>query len=210
MRDPRRWGHYRPRLRIATGYMSIFSDYLYAAHRLDRASAARFCPRFRGTVVDVGCGRRPYLNLLGSGVKYIGMEHDARLKPDVIGSVLDIPFDDGSIHGIMCNEVLEHTPFPSEAAAELHRVLAPGGYAYVTVPQSWGLHYEPHDYFRFTCYGIRHILEHSGLQVIEVQRLGGLFTFIGVRLSAFAVEDCFSGFAIGWGSIAEGIGLPPC
>jgi len=66
--------------------------------------------------------------------------------------------------------------------AEIARVLRPGGLLYLTVPQSWGLHYEPDDYFRFTKYGIRVLLERHGLQLQEYRQIGGLFSHFAVRL----------------------------
>ena len=58
----------------------------------------------------------------------------------------------------------------------------PGGTLYLTTPQSWGLHYEPHDYFRFTKYGLTYLLEKAGFEVREVSANGGFFTLTFVRI----------------------------
>lgn len=167
----------------------IFSSYLYLAHRLDRAMARRFCPRLGGIVLDVGCGHRPFRGLLPPGARYIGMDYNADVEPDVVGSVLALPFRDDAVDSVMCNEVLEHVPEPSAALDEVWRVLRPGGVAYITVPQAWGLHYEPHDYFRYTPYGLRHLLEKSNFEVVETRRMGGLFTYFAVRVLDMIVLD---------------------
>jgi SAM-dependent methyltransferase len=167
----------------------IFSSYLYLAHRLDRLMARRFCPRLDGIVLDVGCGRRPFQGLLPPGARYIGMDYNADVEPDVVGSVLALPFRDGAVDGVMCNEVLEHVAEPSRALDEICRVLRPGGLAYITVPQAWGLHYEPHDYFRFTPYGLRYLLEKSHFELVETRRMGGLFTYFAVRVIDMIVLD---------------------
>jgi len=73
-------------------------------------------------------------------------------------------------------------PEPGVALAELHRVMRPGALLYVTVPQAWGLHYEPHDYYRYTKYGISHLLREAGFEVAEVRQMGGLFSYFAVRL----------------------------
>lgn len=39
-------------------------------------------------------------------------------------------------------------PEPTQALAETVRLLRPAGLLYLTTPQMWSLHYEPHDYFR--------------------------------------------------------------
>ncbi|MCP3938685.1 MAG: class I SAM-dependent methyltransferase [Actinomycetia bacterium] len=54
----------------------------------------------------------------------------------VRGTALDLPFPDGSFDRIIASEVLEHIDDDGRAAAELFRVLSPGGRIAVTVP-SW-------------------------------------------------------------------------
>lgn len=50
------------------------------------------------------------------------------------GSILNIPFDDHSFDVVQCTQVLEHIIEHGKAAAELSRVLKPGGHAIITVP----------------------------------------------------------------------------
>jgi SAM-dependent methyltransferase len=171
----------------------ILSDYLHLAHRIDRAMARRYCPELVGIVLDVGCGRQPYRRFLGPGTTYIGMEMSAELEPDIVGSVLALPVRSGSLDGILCNEVLEHVPEPGAALAEMHRALRPSGRAYLTVPQSWGLHYEPQDYYRYTKYGITYLLEKHGFRVRSMDRMGGLFSYTAVRLLDLLVTGPFFG-----------------
>jgi SAM-dependent methyltransferase len=53
---------------------------------------------------------------------------------DVQGSMTAIPLHDGSVDLAICYHVLEHIPDDLAALAELQRVLAPGGTAFVQVP----------------------------------------------------------------------------
>lgn len=54
---------------------------------------------------------------------------------DVRGDLCDMTmFRDGSFQGIVCLHVLEHVRDDRRAMAELHRVLAPGGWGVVLVP----------------------------------------------------------------------------
>jgi SAM-dependent methyltransferase len=162
--------------------MSLLDDYLYIAHAIDRSMAKQFCPRLRGEVLDVGCGTRPYAPFLTNASRYVGMDSNPDVNPDVIGSVLELPFEPHSFDAVLCNEVLEHVPDPARALREVNRVLRDNGTVYVTVPQSWGLHYEPHDYFRFTRYGISHLLVEAGFTVDDVRQMGGLFSYFAVRV----------------------------
>lgn len=49
--------------------------------------------------------------------------------------VQDLPRDwSGNFDLVLCNAILEHIPYPQKAIDELHRVLKPGGFAYVELP----------------------------------------------------------------------------
>lgn len=57
-------------------------------------------------------------------VKIVTLDIDERLMPDIVGSVLNIPFPDFSFDAIACYEVLEHLPYENfdKALSELFRV----------------------------------------------------------------------------------------
>lgn len=158
----------------------------YIVERAKREQAARWCPRLRGRVVDVGCGFSPYRRFLTAATAYAGVELHARYRPQVVASSLALPFREASADGVMLTEVLEHLPEPADALEEARRILRPGGLLYVTVPMTWGLHYVPHDYYRFTRWGIAHLLEKAGFEVETLEPFGGLFTIIGARLADLA------------------------
>lgn len=114
-------------------------------------------PTFSGIILDVGCGDSPYRHLLNaSKTDYRGLDIEASenfqyANPDVVKfDGKKIPFESGSVDGLICTEVLEHVKRPYEFVEELYRVLKPGAPALVTVPWSARFHYIPHDYFRYT------------------------------------------------------------
>lgn len=56
----------------------------------------------------------------------------AQLKTDIRqGDAQAMPFDDGSFDAVTSTSVFEHLPDPAKAAAEVARVLRPGGVAYM-------------------------------------------------------------------------------
>jgi SAM-dependent methyltransferase len=59
---------------------------------------------------------------------------------------------------ILCVSVVEHVPDFRAAASRIHRSLRPGGRAVVVAPMCFPYHDEPHDYWRFTVHGVRHML----------------------------------------------------
>jgi SAM-dependent methyltransferase len=89
----------------------------------------------------------------------------------------------GSYDTVFASEVLEHIPQPDRAIADVYRVLKPGGKFILTVPYLSRLHEEPHDYFRYTRYGLQSLLESNGFRVLEIVPTGSLFSFLGHQFS---------------------------
>ncbi len=89
------------------------------------------------SVLEVGIGSgfvSRYLRRLGLTVTTLDV--DARLGPDVTGSVTELPFDAGAFDVVACFEVLEHLPFEEArgALAEINRVAR--RHALVSVPDT--------------------------------------------------------------------------
>lgn len=78
------------------------------------------------SVLEVGVGDKVFGNFLkdNTGVVYTSVDIAGDLKPDVIGSILALPFNDQSVDIACAFEVLEHLPFDQfdKAVAELVRV----------------------------------------------------------------------------------------
>lgn len=101
---------------------------------------------------------------------------------DALGDLRALPFGDNSFDGAVCIQTMEHVNEPFEVTEEIARVLKPGGRYYVSAPMSWHQHQKPHDYFRYTSFGFRYMLEKSGLQVKEIRPWGGYFWFLSFNL----------------------------
>lgn len=54
---------------------------------------------------------------------------------DVKADICQLPFEDNMFDVIFCNHVLEHIPDDTQAMRELYRVLKPGGWAVLQIPQ---------------------------------------------------------------------------
>jgi SAM-dependent methyltransferase len=106
-----------------------------------------------------------------SGVHYVDDACDMRRVPR------------GAFDAVLCFEVLEHLASPDRALAAIADVLRPGGKLLVTVPHLSRLHEEPHDYFRYTGYGLRALTERAGLEVLEITPYAGLATFLAHQIS---------------------------
>jgi SAM-dependent methyltransferase len=155
--------------------------------RLNRRHiAAALRAHGRGRILDLGCGSRPYAALLGQAARrVVGLEQDRQRyrggPPEVWGSGLHLPFRAASFDAVLAAQVLEHVPEPERLCAEVARILAPGGHLVLTAPHMWGVHEEPHDYFRFTGYGLAYLARRAGLEVVEVTAMAGYWVTAGAR-----------------------------
>lgn len=152
-------------------------------------------PRARGRLLDVGCGSKPYEAWFRPFVDaYVGVEHAATFSrteagahagPDVIYGGATLPFRDASFDTVLSVQVLEHTPRPAALVAEMSRVLAPGGVLILTAPFQFRVHERPHDYFRYSAYGLRQLCDEAGLEIFETHAQGGLWSVIGHKLNSY-------------------------
>ncbi len=189
----------------------LLTQHMFISKKLQRDAFRENAAYLKGRVLDIGCGSRPFRRYLACS-EYVGIDGSPDVKPELCASIISMPFNDGSFDGVMCTEVLEHVAEPAESLKEIGRVLKGGGYLYLTVPQSWGLHYEPHDYWRFTKYGISYLLEENGFKVVTVNRIGGICSMAGQEIID-AVWTCLKKLLLFTGSIwserlATGILLP--
>lgn len=137
----------------------------------------QYAPLLTGALLDVGSGRsRRYEKACVNVTSYKTMDVDERGQPDVIGSAEAIPFPDATFESVLCTQVLEHLPHPVKAIEEMYRVLKPGGLCLLTAPQWNELHEEPHDYFRYTKYGLQTLFEDAGFTVEALDQRGKYFS----------------------------------
>ena len=136
----------------------------------------------RGRCLDAGAGRSPYgrvLEALGCDVFSVDVE-DRGGSIDLAADLQDLnELPDASFDTVLCTQVLEHLPRPWDAVAEISRVLRPNGVAMISVPHLSVIHEAPHDYFRYTRFGLESLLERAGLEVLEIESTGGLVCFLG-------------------------------
>ena len=101
---------------------------------------------------------------------------------DVRGDLAALPFADATFDAALNIVTLEHVQDPARVVCELARVLAPGGRLLLIAPHEWEEHQQPHDYFRFTRFGLDYLLRHAGFTDISIQPVGGIFRLLARRL----------------------------
>ena len=160
---------------------------------LDKAFTPLVSRYLQGLCLDIGCGDQPYRALIeSSGTQYESV--DVERRSEDLTYMADIHNMD-AIPGerfdcAICLEVLEHVSNPFIAVAQISRLLKTDGLLILSVPHLSRVHEAPHDYFRYTQYGIRSILESNGFEVLEMKPTGALFSFLGHQWS-LAINSLF-------------------
>ncbi|RPJ61353.1 MAG: methyltransferase domain-containing protein [Acidobacteria bacterium] len=111
---------------------------------------------------------------------------DARWDYSRIQLVADLaalPLQEGAVDAVLNIQVLEHVKNPALVVTELHRVLKPGGRLYLTAPQGWSEHQQPHDFYRFTRFALNDLLVQAGFKEVKIEPFGGYFHYLGHRLT---------------------------
>jgi SAM-dependent methyltransferase len=138
-------------------------------------------------VLDAGAGECQYAHLF-SHCRYVAIDWglgDATWDYSRLDAVADLgalPCRPDTFDAAINLVVLEHTREPERVISELGRVLKAGAPLLLIAPQDWAVHQAPHDYFRYTRYGLAWLLEKAGLSVRSIEPAGGFFTLLGRRL----------------------------
>ncbi|HEY1343095.1 MAG TPA: class I SAM-dependent methyltransferase [Bryobacteraceae bacterium] len=138
-------------------------------------------------VLDAGAGEGQYASRFARQ-RYIGVDlaiGDAAWnygELDAVGDLTALPFRSGAFDAAIHIVTIEHLREPACALAEIARTLAAGGRLLVVAPHEWEVHQAPHDYFRYTRYGLAYLLEKSGFEPDEIRPVGGYFRLLARRL----------------------------
>jgi SAM-dependent methyltransferase len=103
-------------------------------------------------------------------------------KLDAVADLTALPFAAGSFDAAIHIVTIEHLREPGRALEEIARALRPDGTLLIAAPHEWEVHQAPHDYFRYTRYGLAYLLERAGMQVVELRPAGGYFRLLARRL----------------------------
>ncbi|MFC2188725.1 class I SAM-dependent methyltransferase [Fulvivirgaceae bacterium LMO-SS25] len=79
---------------------------------------------------------------------------DPERKPDILGDLCSFNFSQ-PFDVVVCCEVLEHLHSPHLGVETMFNALVPSGKLILTTPFIFPLHDRPHDYYRFTKYGLQ-------------------------------------------------------
>jgi SAM-dependent methyltransferase len=136
-------------------------------------------------VLDAGAGEAPYRSLFAHTIyetadfekvdkKYSEQTYTCDLA--------NVPVPSEYFDAIICNQVLEHLPNPSEVLKEFNRILKVGGKILCSCPFYFEEHEQPYDFYRYTQFGLQHLFTEAGFEVTSLEWLEGYLGTVGHQL----------------------------
>lgn len=149
----------------------------------------------RGRVLDVGgwdfvetATRR------GSAFdEWVTLDRVVGRLPTLVDARVNAMYGDGCALGVRSDafdtvisiQVLEHVFEPILMVEEIARSLRPGGHAILLIPQTSTMHLAPHFHQNFSRFWIQAAMERAGLEIVELQPLGGVWSSMASHLVYF-------------------------
>ena len=128
-----------------------------------------------GRTLDIGSGGNPYEEYFPNRVSVDIEDHG---DVDIISDVHDLSqIKDEEFDVVLCTEALEHFYNPNKAIEELTRVLKKDGMIILSTRFIFPLHNTPHDYYRFTEYGLKYLFR--DYEILELKSAGGTMQTLG-------------------------------
>lgn len=152
-----------------------------------------------GTLLDIGCGKKPYKKLFDNNVnEYIGLDHPVTkktfntrgiIKPDIYADATKIPLKDDSVDTVIMVQTLEHIKEPEKVIKEINRIMKKEGHIFISVPLMEFEHGQPYDYYRFTRYSLEYLLKKNKFKIVELNLIGSIPSLIAVVINKFLFYD---------------------
>lgn len=202
------WNIYNTQ-QVNPGFLGVFINPFYFARKGLFNAITSLLPKLNGKVLDVGCGNKPYQTYCKNITKYIGLELDtennrANKKADYYYDGINFPFDDKQFDSVLCNQVLEHVFNPNKFLSEINRILKADGKIVLSVPFVWDEHEQPYDFARYSSFGLKHLFENHGFEIISTQKtcndirvifqLINAYIFKCLQIKSFKIRFIFQTF----------------
>jgi SAM-dependent methyltransferase len=135
-------------------------------------------PKLNGSLLDIGCGQKPYRPLMTSIHEYVGADVVAGPHVDVlITPNKPLPLPDSRFDAVLITQVMEFVEKPQELAAEIRRVLKPGGVVVASFPFIFQEH-GPYDLARYSGNAVGGLF--PGFTPVNIRRQGGVGSTLAI------------------------------
>lgn len=139
-------------------------------------------------VLDIGSGGSSYDRFFPNRVT---VDIDPARKPDIVADAHQLPFGNNEFQVLLSTEMLEHVRDPFQVEREMRRVTAPGGVLILSTRFVFPIHDAPHDYWRFTKYGLQELFREWDL--VELVSETENFSTVGALLQRIAFQTKLKG-----------------
>ncbi|MBK8551338.1 MAG: class I SAM-dependent methyltransferase [Ignavibacteria bacterium] len=151
----------------------------------------------KGRLLDLGCGNKPYSNIysevcdssVGCDVPF-SLHKNSNVEVLCYAEDIDRHFEPDQFDCVICTEVLEHTVNDNKVIENINKVLKKNGNLIISAPFTYVLHEAPHDYRRYTLYGLKNILENNNFEVKSGFSMGVTFSS-GFFIYYYALKKTF-------------------
>jgi SAM-dependent methyltransferase len=112
------------------------------------------------------------------GFRVISFDIDESRGPDMIGDICSYNFGARQFDVVVISEVLEHLHSPHLGLKNIHGILKQDGILILSTPFILPIHDRPHDYFRFTRFGLEFLLK--DFRRVQIEERNSYFEAIDV------------------------------
>lgn len=159
----------------------------YYLEQFARSAADSLSPG--AMILDAGAGDCPYKYLF-TQMNYESADFCEIEKQygeiTYVCDLREIPVNDCRYDLVFCSQTLEHLPEPQGVLQEFYRILKPDGKLWLTAPLFYEEHEIPHDYYRYTQFGLRYLLDKAGFSIDSIQWLEGFYGTFSYQLNTAA------------------------
>lgn len=151
------------------------------------------------TVVDFGCGAKPYRGFFPAGCHYVGVDACDNPNADIVLRRGErVPLADGTADLLLSTQVVYLIPEFGDYLKECRRLLREDGWFLLTTHGTWTHHpASGGDFYRFTQDGVRHILTRSGFKVVALEPVVGTLG-TGLHLRQLVFNQWLRRLRLGW------------
>ena len=121
-----------------------------------------------GAVLDYGCGKQPYREIVesvGSYHPWDRVQFGGSVCGRNIGTTLTSEGVEGGWDAILSTQVIQYVHRPEDWLSDIAAMLRPGGYLILTYPGAWPVLRD--HLWSFTQAGMEHLLDDAGLTVVR-------------------------------------------
>lgn len=132
-----------------------------------------------GVLLDLGCGFAPLYGLYkkySSSVTLVDWGnslHQNQFLDFEMDLNKKLMFENNQFDTVLLTDVLEHIYEPKQLLAEIYRILKPDGKLILGVPFLYWIHEQPHDYYRYTEFALKKMIEDENFKIEYIDAYGG-------------------------------------